>query len=76
MSVSALKRLWPSFVAPRVRTWIMQHVFSGTVERIDVAINRRVSTLPANGPPMPDDGLAVDRCHQRRDYCVRSTDCR
>jgi uncharacterized protein DUF3971 len=60
MSVSALKRLWPSFVAPRVRSWIMQHVFAGSVERIDVALNVPLSTLPANGPPMADDGLAVD----------------
>ena len=60
MSVSALKRLWPSFVAPRVRSWIMQHVFAGTVERIDVALNVPWSTLPVSGPPMSDDGLAID----------------
>ena len=60
MSVSALKRLWPPFVAPRVRSWIMQHVFAGTVERIDVALNVPLSTLPVNGPPMPDAGLAID----------------
>jgi Protein of unknown function len=60
MSVSALKRLWPATVAPRVRSWIMQHVFAGAVERIDVALNVPLSTLPVNGPPMSDDGLAVD----------------
>ena len=60
MSVSALKRLWPSFVAPRVRTWIMQHAFSGTVEHIDVAINTPWSTLPASGPQMTDAALAID----------------
>ncbi len=60
MSVSALKRLWPAFVAPRVRTWVMQHAFSGTVESIEVAINAPISTLAASGPSMSDNSLAVD----------------
>lgn len=60
MSVSALKRLWPTFVAPHVRNWIMQHAFRGSVEQIDVAINTPWSTLPANGPPMADEALKVD----------------
>jgi hypothetical protein len=60
MSVSSLKRLWPSFVAPRVRAWVMQHLFSGAVDSIDIAINTPLSTLPANGPPMADNALAID----------------
>jgi hypothetical protein len=60
MSVTSLKRLWPTFVAAHVRTWVMQHLFSGSVEHIEVAINTPWSTLPANGLPMPDDGLAID----------------
>jgi len=60
MSVPALKRLWPSFVASHVRSWVMQHAYTGTVERIDVGINTPLATLPANGPPMADDGLAID----------------
>ncbi|HXF90222.1 MAG TPA: DUF3971 domain-containing protein [Xanthobacteraceae bacterium] len=60
MSVPALKRLWPPFVSPKVRKWVMEHVFSGTVGQIDVAINAPWSTLVANGPPIPDAGLAVD----------------
>jgi hypothetical protein len=60
MNVSALKRLWPSFVAPNVRGWIMQHLFRGYVENIDIAINTPVSTLPANGPSMTDDAIAID----------------
>src|SRR5262245_27344107 len=39
MSVGALKRLWPVFVAPKVRDWVLQHVISGTVERLDIATN-------------------------------------
>jgi len=60
MSVSALKRLWPAFVAPNVRTWVMQHLYSGVVGHIDVAVNAPLPTLSASGPPLPDDGLAVD----------------
>ncbi len=60
MSVPALKRLWPPFVSPKVRRWVMQHVFSGSVGQIDVAINAPWSTLVVNGPPIPDTGLAVD----------------
>lgn len=60
MTVSALKRLWPTFVAPHVRSWIMQHLFRGYVERLDLAINTPWSTLPASGPPMTDDALAID----------------
>lgn len=60
MSVPALKRLWPPFVSPKVRRWVMEHVFSGTVGQIDVAVNAPWSTLVANGPPIPDAGVAVD----------------
>ena len=35
MSVAALKRLWPVFVAPKVRAWVEEHVAGGTIERID-----------------------------------------
>ncbi|HWP26281.1 MAG TPA: DUF3971 domain-containing protein [Xanthobacteraceae bacterium] len=60
LSVPALKRLWPPFVSPKVRSWVMQHVFSGLVDQIDVAINAPWSTLVPNGPPVPDTGLAVE----------------
>jgi hypothetical protein len=60
ISVPALKRLWPPFVSSKVRRWVMQHVFGGSVGQIDVAINAPWSTLVPNGPPIPDTGLAVD----------------
>ena len=34
MSVSAMKRLWPVFAAPKVRAWVDEHVRNGTVERL------------------------------------------
>ena len=47
MSVTAMKRLWPVFAAPKVRTWVEEHVRSGTVERLVIATNAPFSTLKA-----------------------------
>jgi hypothetical protein len=60
MSVAALKRLWPCLLNPKVRDWVEQHILSGTVERIVIATNAPMDTLRAGGPPIPDDGLAID----------------
>ncbi len=60
MSVDALKRLWPVFVAPKVRDWFYAHLLSGTVERLVIAVNAPLNTLKASGPPIPDDGLSLD----------------
>ena len=59
MSVAAMKELWPFFVAPKVRTWVEEHVQLGTVERLEVSTNAPISTLRASGPPVPDEGLSV-----------------
>ena len=60
MSVSAMKRLWPVFAAPKVRAWVEEHVRNGTVERLVIATNAPMSTLKSSGPPVPDDGLAIE----------------
>ena len=60
MSADALKRLWPVFVAPKVRDWFNEHLMSGSVERLVIAVNAPLNTLKASGPPLPDDGLSVD----------------
>jgi hypothetical protein len=60
MSSDALKRLWPVFVAPKVRDWFNEHLASGTLERLTIAVNAPFDTLKASGPPLPDDGLTVD----------------
>src|SRR5262249_52262115 len=59
MSVAAMKRLWPVFAAPKVRTWVEDHVQAGTVERLELTTNAPISTLKSSGPPVPDDGLAI-----------------
>jgi hypothetical protein len=60
MSVDALKRLWPVFVSPKVRDWVLEHLMNGTVERFEIAVNAPFNTLKASGPPVPDDGLAIN----------------
>lgn len=60
MSSDALKRLWPVFVAPKVRDWFNEHLPSGNLERLTIAVNAPFDTLKASGPPLPDDGLTVD----------------
>jgi len=60
MSVGALKRLWPSFVSPKVREWVVEHVVSGTVNRLDIATNSSLAMLSPSGPLMSEDGLSVE----------------
>lgn len=60
MSVSALKRMWPAFVAAPVRAWFQDHVRGGTVDRLIIATNAPVQTFKRSGPPIPDDGLSIE----------------
>jgi uncharacterized protein DUF3971 len=60
MPVTAMKRLWPICAAPKVRAWVDEHILGGTVEQMVIATNAPWSTLKSSGPPVPDDGLAVD----------------
>jgi hypothetical protein len=60
MSADALKRLWPVFVSPKVRDWFNDHLVSGNVARVVIAVNAPLNTLKASGPPIPDDGLSIE----------------
>ena len=60
MPVDSLKKLWPVFVAPKVREWFNEHLTSGTLERIVIAVNAPFETLKDGGPPVPDDGLSIE----------------
>jgi hypothetical protein len=60
MSVAAMKRIWPSFISPKVYAWVSERILSGTVERVVIATNAPMATLRSNGPPTPDDGLAIE----------------
>jgi hypothetical protein len=60
MSVAAMKRLWPSFINPKVHAWVSEHILSGTVERVVIATNAPIATFKPISPPIPDDGLAIE----------------
>jgi hypothetical protein len=60
MTVSALKRIWPVFITPKVRTWVLDHVGTGAVERLVIAANAPIETMKEDGPPLPDDGLSIE----------------
>jgi hypothetical protein len=60
MSVEDLKRLWPVFVSPKVRDWVDEHLSSGTVDHLTIAVNAPLNTLRASGPPLPNNGLSLD----------------
>lgn len=60
MTGLAAKRIWPAFIAPKVRDWVLDHFQSGAVERIVIASNAPMETLKEGGRPMPDEGLSVE----------------
>jgi hypothetical protein len=66
MSVAAMKRLWPVFLNPKVRTWVDEHIVGGTVDRIVIATNAQLAMLRSSGPPIPDNGLAIEISGDRR----------
>src|SRR6202040_1451886 len=60
MSASALKRIWPTLIVPEVRQWVIERIERGSLQRIEVGVNTAIKNLPRKGPPIPDDGLAVN----------------
>lgn len=60
MSASALKRMWPTLIVPEVREWVIERIESGSLQRIEVGVNSPLRNLSRRGPPIPDDGLAVN----------------
>src|SRR6202795_96663 len=60
VAASALKRMWPTLIVPEVREWLVERVERGSLQRIEVGVNSPVRNLSRRGPPIPDDGLAVN----------------
>jgi hypothetical protein len=60
MSVDSALRLWPVFVAPKVREWVIHRVSGGNIDRMVIAMNTLASTLTSSGPPIPEEGLKVE----------------
>ena len=76
MKGNLAKRIWPIFVASKVRTWVLENVQGGDVTRVEIAANAPMPTLKEGGPPIPDDGLSVEVDISNATRRVRSTACR
>ena len=59
LPLAAFKQMWPAFVTPAVRNWIIERVSGGVIEQGEIAANAPISTLRSGGPPVPDDGLSI-----------------
>jgi Protein of unknown function len=59
MNFAAFKQIWPPFINPPVRQWVMERVSGGVIEQAEIATNAPLSTLRNGGPPVPDDGLSI-----------------
>ena len=59
MTFAAFKQIWPPFINPPVRQWVMERVSGGIIEQGEIATNAPMSTLRNGGPPVPDDGLSI-----------------
>ena len=66
MSAQIAKKVWPVFVATKVRNWVVENLQSGDIERIDIATNSPIENLKEDGPPIPQDGLSVDVTRSQR----------
>lgn len=59
MSATAFRQMWPPFINPEVRNWVIERMSGGTIEQGEIATNAPLSTLRSGGPPVPDDGLSI-----------------
>jgi hypothetical protein len=60
MPMTLLKRLWPAFVSPNVRSWVNDRISGGTVERVLIAGNATLKMLTEPSIPFLDDSLSIE----------------
>ncbi len=59
LSLSAFRQMWPPFITPPVRDWVIERASGGLIEQGEITTNAPLSTLRSGGPPVPDDGLSI-----------------
>ena len=70
MTLSAFKRLWPAMVTPRLRSWVVDRVSGGMVERVVIA--HQCAALDAGaGRTAAARRRAVDRSRHDRQHAAR-----
>ena len=74
ISAAAFRQMWPPFVNPPVRSWILERTAGGVIEQGEIATNAPISSFRSSGPPVPDDGLSI-QITPAAQHCIRSTTC-
>jgi hypothetical protein len=60
LPVSAAKRLWPAPIAPGVRSWVMNHVDQGLIEKLVIAANIPLDKIGKANVELPDEAVRID----------------
>lgn len=62
MPASALKRLWPAFLATSVRSWVLENVGAGSINNVALTIDVKPGVLAKMQPhePLPDGAMQLD----------------
>jgi hypothetical protein len=60
MPFAVMKRLWPVFVAPRVRRWVDERMSGGTAERVLIAGNASLRALSEKEVAFRDEALSIE----------------
>jgi hypothetical protein len=60
MPVSALKRLWPAPVAPGTRTWVLENIESGQIERTVIGLNLPLEALAKPNTILPEGSVNLE----------------
>jgi hypothetical protein len=60
MPFSVMKRLWPVFVAPRVRRWVDERMTGGFTERVLIAGNASLAAMTEKSVPFRDEALSIE----------------
>lgn len=60
MPVSALKRLWPAPVAPGTRTWVLENIESGMIERAVIGLNIPLEALTQVNVALPEESVKIE----------------
>lgn len=62
MPVSAVKRLWPFFLADGVRSWMIENVSAGRVESMSLSLDVPSGAIAKLGPhdPLPEGSMSLE----------------
>lgn len=60
LPVSAAKRLWPAPIAAGARTWLVNHVDHGLIQRFLLAVNMPLDKVGVPNVELPEEAVQID----------------